>query len=354
MTFVDTFLDHGKLLAARDTGLVTERRHPADDSLLIYNYTNRCVYEDAWTPETLAARGLILNAVGSVFARPLKKFFNLSQHLPDSSLYPRLPIGSPFEAFEKLDGSLTISYPLHGQCHMATRGSFDSPQARAATAWWQEHGCPIPDGQTWLFEWIAPENRIVVDYGQRWELVLLAVIDIETGKDLPLPDWGGACARRYDADSIEDLLAMAPTGSNFEGYVIRFPSTGQRVKVKLPEYLRLHKLLTGCTSRSIWELLSAGGDISEVLDRVPDEFYAWVAARTAELRQRYAEIEAACRAIMSSPRLEGCDRKGAAEFFAPFEHRAVLFRMLDNKDYAHLIWKAIRPEHAKPFAMDEP
>ena len=41
--------------------------------------------------------------------------------------------------------------------------------------------CPKP-GKTYLFEIIYPENRIVVDYGDYKGLVLIDVIDNETGK----------------------------------------------------------------------------------------------------------------------------------------------------------------------------
>jgi len=337
-----------------DEGLLTMREHPEEPGLQIYNYTARCAYEDAWTPETLACRGLILDSYGNIVARPFRKFFNLSQHLPESSPLPRLPIGDPFLAYEKLDGSLGISYRMGYEVRIATRGSFDSEQARWATAWWRRFGSEIPDGQTWLFEIIYPGNRIVVDYGDRAELVLLAVIDNASGLDLPLPEWGGATARRYDAATIDDLLAQTEERKNFEGYVLLFPSTGQRVKVKLDEYVRLHRLLTGCSSRTIWELLSTGVGLAEVLDHVPDEFYAGVRAQERGLREAYGAIEGECKRLMENPIVASPVRRDIAEYFKQHTHPAVLFKMLDGRDYAQLIWKAIRPEYSRPFVIDEP
>jgi hypothetical protein len=46
------------------------------------------------------------------------------------------------------------------------------------------------------------------------------------------------------------------------------------------------------------------------------------------------------------------DRKAVAEFFAPHPHRAVLFKMFDDKPYAYLIWKSLRPAYAKPMRVD--
>jgi hypothetical protein len=44
------------------------------------------------------------------------------------------------------------------------------------------------------------------------------------------------------------------------------------------------------------------------------------------------------------------ERKVVAEYFAPLEHRAVLFRMFDNRPNDALIWKTIRPAFANQGA----
>src|SRR2546421_157870 len=74
-------------------------------------------------------------------------------------------------------------------------------------------------------------------------------------------------------------FALVDDGSA-EGVVLRFdwPSSGPqtRVKVKLAEYKRIRKLLFLTSEKTVWEALSAGSDISEVADRMPDEFHAWL------------------------------------------------------------------------------
>lgn len=355
-THASEFLDFEELPRLAESGYISIRKH--DSGLKIYNYTARAAYCDAWTPETLACRGLILDHCGYVVARPFRKFFNLSQHLPESSPLPRLPVGFAFEAWEKLDGSLGVSFrnPESDRIEIATRGSFSSEQAGWATAWWRErHGnTEIPLGQTWLFEIIYPANRIVVNYGSRAELVLIAVIDNATGEDLPLPEWSGTSAKRFDAGSVEELLSSAPPGASFEGFVLRYPSTGQRVKVKLDEYVRLHRILTSCSNRTIWEALSSGGSLDDVLDHVPDEFYAWVRREETRQKEEFATIEARCRKTFETSGAAGMSRKGAAAIFTKQDNPAILFKMLDGKDYAPLIWKAIYPEQILPFAEDEP
>lgn len=352
MIHASDFLDYNKLPSLVEAGLLTKREHP-DTSIYIYNYTARCQYEAAWAPETLNCRGLILDASGNVLARPFQKFFNLQEH--QSSRLPDLPLGQPFEAFEKLDGSLGIAYrnPISGDVEIATRGAFASDQANWATDWWADHHgyTEIPDDQTWLFEIIYPENRIVVNYGNRRELVLLAVIDNATGRDLPIPEsWTGAVASRFDQDTVDALVASVHEPQNFEGFVLRYPSTGQRVKVKLDEYVRLHRVLTQCSSRDIWELLSSGQGLGSIIDRVPDEFYRWVNRQSSDLLRSYRDIDTSCRNALPALTVEG-DRKATAENFKRHPYPAVLFKLLDGKDPAPLIWKMIRPEYAKPFVV---
>jgi RNA ligase len=93
--------------------------------------------------------------------------------------------------YDKLDGSLGILYFYDDKPYIATRGSFTSEQAERANKIFQKKYSHLHFNKehTYLFEIIYPENRIVVDYGAKEDLILLAVLDTETGKDLELPDW---------------------------------------------------------------------------------------------------------------------------------------------------------------------
>jgi RNA ligase len=200
---------------------------------------------------------------------------------------------------------------------------------------------------TYLVEIIYPENRIVVDYGDREDLVLLAVVDTETGLDLPLPEIGLPLAQCYDG--IADVAALLTlAGENQEGFVVRFRS-GLRVKLKFPEYVRLHRLLTAVTPRFIWEQLRAGAGIDDLVQNVPEAFASWVQATASKLAVAYAAVETECRADF---RDEG-DRRRTAEHFKTCRYPAVLFRMLDGKPYDDVIWKLVKPAASHPFKVDD-
>lgn len=316
-----------------------------ETSLYIYNYTPQTQFERFWNELTLQCRGLILNEKGEIIARPFRKFFNLEEHQPEE--IPQ----EPFEVYEKLDGSLGILYWLNNKPFIASRGSFTSMQAQKATGLLHtkyHHIIPhLKQGITYLFEIIYPHNRIVVNYGAAEELILLAIIDNNTGLDFPLEDIGFPLVQRFDG--INDFQKLKELNyPNKEGFVLKFQS-GFRVKVKFEEYVRLHRILTGVSNKMIWEMLKNGTPMEAILERVPDEFYEWVKKTKENLIEEYTAIEAHCKNEFK----ELDDRKSTAMYYLTCKYPSILFAMLDKKDYSEIIWKLIKPTYEKPFAKEE-
>lgn len=341
-------------------GLVNVQKHPEFD-YYIYNYAQTVQFEKLWDVVTLDTRGLILDGDGHVIARPFRKFFNLQEHRIED-----IPFNRPFTVYEKMDGSLGITYKGEdGKLYIATRGSFESDQAKRATQMLHDNERlynlldPITDTLTTLFEIIYPENRIVVDYGTEEKLVLLGSYHKETGKFSP-PDKFKVylheleIPRTFQVKSIEDLKDM--TEDNFEGYVVRF-DTDFRVKVKLDEYVRLHRLMTNVSNVSVWQSLKNGDSIESLLVNVPDEFYTWISGIIDELKTEFASIEATAKEV--TDKFRGYERSYIAKKLlheGSKEYKKVahvVFAMLDGKDYSETIWKMIRPEYQKPFYQQE-
>jgi T4 RnlA family RNA ligase len=319
---------------------VNRGKHPLAE-LYIYNYSQTTQFERKWNEVTLACRGLIMDQDNNIVARPFPKFFNYGEYedqvIPDES----------FDVYEKMDGSLGISYLLDGEIKIATRGSFQSNQANEATAMlYTKYTEAIPKMNpccTYLFEIIYPENRIVVDYGDEKMLVLLAVIDIALGIEQPLEDIGFPLVKKYDGvQDIKSLVAL--NTENKEGFVLKFKN-GYRIKVKFEEYVRIHRIISHVSSISIWEYLRSGSSIEEILDRVPDEFFQWVKDQKQLLQEQYKAIEEIAKQEFKI--LE--DRKTTALYFMQCKYPTVLFSMLDKREYSDIIWKMIRPMHSKPF-----
>lgn len=318
----------------------------------LYNYTEAAQYEKAWNDVTRTCRGLIINREsGRVIARPFPKFFNSDE--PAATLSP-----GAVTVFDKLDGSLGILYPDADGWRIATRGSFTSEQALHATALFQrQYGSwQPPSGVTVLFEIIYPENRIVLDYGQLDDLVLLGGVEIATGNFMAPADiaWPGDSAAVFPYARLTDALA-APPRTNAEGYVVHFHETNTRVKIKQADYVALHRIVTGWNERTIWEHLAAGETLGQLIDGLPDEFHQWATSIADQLTQQHEFLidgaRAEHKAILSGLPIGWIRKEYATEANNHPEFRPALFSLLDGKDITEWAWKQIRPSAIKEAAI---
>ncbi|MEV6963494.1 RNA ligase [Hamadaea sp. NPDC051192] len=344
VTLTDLF-PAGALQAALDAGHLRTQTHP-ELPLVIYNYTEKCAYDGAWSETTLICRGLIAHAqTGEILARPYRKFFNHGQ-----AGAPTFALDEAVEVTDKADGSLGIVYPVSGGHAVATRGSFASDQAVRATALLRKRypDWSPPAGQTVLFEIIYPENRIVVDYGGMEDLVLLGAVDTISGRSLGPAQvaWPGPRVETFEYATFGAALA-APARANREGLVVHAFATGERVKIKYEDYLRLHRIVTGLTSRTIWEALVAGSTVAEICEPLPDEFHVWAREVADRLRTEVdAGVEEAERVFQEivAGLPDGYSRKDFALVASRHELRGLLFARLDERDLRPALWQAAKPE----------
>lgn len=358
-------------------GYIRRRDHPSLP-LATLGYTEKAAYGRVWNEATLACRGLIYDReTTEVVARPFPKFFN---HDEASAEYdPTLPC----TVTDKLDGSLGIGYPAPFGIAIATRGSFVSEQAAHANRLYQSLylDWTPPRGYTPLFEIIYPENRIVVDYGRRDDLVLLGFVDIATGASIvgdPFEVWPGPVVGSLPYTSLSEALA-APPRPNSEGLVVRF-SDDRRVKVKQEDYIRLHRILTGFTARMIWKyravhgsgsyttkslaralhmsvaevqgIRDAGSAWQEEIERVaPEEFLDWVDNTCSRLKREMTEVQS--QVYEAVDQYHQWSRKEAAQALEGHPYRGLIFLALDNRPITAEAWMAVYPEHEKPYRNGE-
>lgn len=336
-----------------DNGLIISNKHPEYD-LWILNYSPKTQSKKNWDAYTLSCRGLIIDGVGNIIARPFTKFFNLGEH--DSS---EIDMSKKFDVFEKVDGSLIILfyYEKRMEWIVASRGSFISEQSVEAR---KLIGRGMYDhfdiDYTYLFEYIAPNNRIVVNYGNLIDLVLLAKIETKTGDEKQYDELYAKYAKYFTIvkkhivkiENLSDLKKLEE--DNKEGFVVRFED-GFRVKVKFDEYVRLHGILTNVSNITVWEHLMNNYDFDSLIDRVPDEFYGWLNKTKKILQSEYDEIERL--AMKDFIRIyhinQITDRKDFAMEAIKTNYRSILFRLYDKRPYDEIIWKSIRPKFSKPF-----
>jgi RNA ligase len=156
---------------------------------------------------------------------------------------------------------------------------------------------------------------------------------------------GANCDVVKKYDGISDYSTLkGMIGDNAEGFVIRF-SNGDRMKIKGEEYLRLHKIMTEVSTKSVWEILSNGDDMEGLLKDVPDEFYKKIKEYENELITQFKKIKHKYEWYFSL--MPKDDRKKFAFSARETEFPSILFAMLDGRNVEPIIWKIIQPEFRK-------
>ena len=265
-----------------------------------------------------------------------------------------------------------------GEWIMATRGSFTSEQSIRGMeilkrkysvfdrAWLQEYA--------YLVEIIYPENRIVVDYGKE-KITFLSVVLNEgfTGwkpTDEPELHWTMSCSifaangiKKSDIVKTEQYFNFSDelyqslkekNENNKEGFVLRFFPGNFRMKIKFEDYVRLHKIMTNLSTTAVWEVLSNGGSMDEILKDVPDEFYDKIKEYEKELRfsfdtinREYGWIFNKIRNVYFDVHEKEFNRAEFAELAKRYKYPSILFALLDGKDISPIIWKIVKPKFKK-------
>lgn len=312
---------------------------------LLFNYTAKAQYIGRWNAFERMSRGLIVNRVtGEIVARPFDKFFNWNER----GMKTDAPIVS---VAEKYDGSLGILWRDGNKYRIATRGSFDSEQAKWATRWLNAAYTPEQldrwnEDYTYLFEIIYSGNRIVIDYADMQGLVLLAMRHRHTGEyvdHVAVLEFATAW-QLYSPRNFIDLLSpddltnhCTALPANEEGYVATF-ADGSIFKFKGTAYCELHKLISGISFKNTLDAV-ANGTVDHVREHVPDEFLADFNRWVSEIEHTVKHITDATEDVYANaPK----DNRGAyaayvlqtAPDLAPYA-----FARLDNKPLAPVIYK---------------
>jgi RNA ligase len=368
ITFVVMEISLEILNKYHEEGLLYKQVHPTLP-LTIWNYAEKVQYEGLWDEVTTSCRGLITDNVGKIVVQPFKKFFNYEE-LVGKGVIPEK--GDYVYVQEKMDGSLGILFNYDGEWIMATRGSFTSEQAVMGLeivkekyfldSWMQEYA--------YLLEIIYPENRIVVNYGVEKVTFLSAVLngtykwnstdDTELHWSTSLMIFKSNGIHESDVVKTEQHFKFSDelykslkekNETNKEGFVLRFQPGNFRMKIKFEEYVRLHKIMTNLSTTAVWEVLSNGGNMDELLKDVPDEFYDKIKEYEDELKFMFNSLSndygIHFRDIQNMMDKVGGDRKNFANVAKQYKYPSLLFGLLDGKDISPNIWKIVKPEFKK-------
>ena len=339
-----------------DKKLIISNKHP-DYDIWILNYSKEAQFTKTWDLMTSSCRGLVIDAEGNILARCMKKFKNYEEYDPSE-----IDMNKSFEIMEKVDGSMIeiFWYKARMIWMIASRGSFISEQALEAKKMIDAKSGVLDilnKNCTYVLEIIYPTNRIVVSYGEMYDLIFLTEIETKTGVETHYDDLFAKYSKyfiivkKYDIKNITDLIELKKLEEdNKEGFVVKFEDN-MRVKIKFSEYIRLHSIVTNVSNLTVWEHLKNNDDFEELLEKVPDEFFLWLNKTIDTLKKEFNETE--CQALIEFSRIysiTGNNRKNfAIEAMKLKKYTSILFKLYDKKPYDEIIWKIIKPVFSKPF-----
>lgn len=350
-------------------------------------------------PHQLFAKGIVYRRDPfRLVSLPLVKIFNLGERnvtAHDIAALTEEARHSGVHFLAKMDGTLIQRFQDGGRVRFTTRGVLegvrytgaqdeDAPerlshfdflgQARAVAARHYPHLLTAAaewDHLTLLFEFLHPETRVVTNYGDRQDLVLIAAFDRANWRYLPYRELTAfADEHRLTAvaeyalhghtltEKLDDLHARL-RGTDEEGTVLTVEhdlgggvhGLAYRVKVKSADYLRMLKLMVSCTYDRTAEMLDARPEWeawqpfeaflqSQGNDRVPEEvlteyrthFETYRAyLRDCEQLRAWAEGEATRLRATLPAGDERVVRKAFAERVLSHPAKALLFAAFGRK-----------------------
>lgn len=220
--------------------------HKGGYSVIDYHF----VLPDSFdSPYRLECRGLKFGPDGRVLARPFQKFFNVGER-PEAT-GENLNLSRQHIVMEKMDGSMIHPAIVNGEVVFMTRmGRTDvarKAERHLTSSVERECRIALEQGYTPIFEFTAPDNRIVIQYNAS-SLTLLAVRNTING-EYSHTDTVIRAAEEMSVNAVpihtastdpQAFMAHAHSIKGMEGFVIRF-ADGFMVKSKGEDYVLKHK-----------------------------------------------------------------------------------------------------------------
>jgi RNA ligase len=309
-------------------------------------------------------RGLIFYPDGKLMSRPFHKFFNFNER--EETQLRNIDMSQEHTIMEKMDGSMIRPIVVHGVIRLATKmGVTDcSIAAEEMVAAWPEakrdlfaeYLKAVYHGMTPLFEFVSPENRIVLKYDQP-DMVLLGIRRNRDGKYAPTTseyyskwiDHGFSVAPEHGSitGSLDEYIALHGADEGREGFIMKC-ANGQMYKGKNAWYVRIHKVKDKIrTDRHVLALLLAN-DLDDVYPHLDEIDYNYVKSYEAKFHAAMIDKVAHLNATVSTALSQaGGDKKKLAIEILPasglIKHEyGIAFKMADGgHDLGDLVMKHV-------------
>lgn len=302
-------------------------------------------------PEVQEARGIIINTETlDVVCWPFRKFGNYGEYYADSIDWNTARVQ------EKVDGSIMKLWNDGERWRVSTNSAItnDKPVRFGSHSltelFWEaaekQHldTDRLDPSETYIFELVSPDNTIVIEYPET-AIYHIGTRSNVTGEEKS-EDIGIMRPASYPLHSLTDCIEAAGKLNaggkvNMEGYVV-VDGSWNRVKVKSPDYVAIHHLLSEMSERKL---------IEAVLDGESDEIRSYY-PQTKEAFGRYERAYARIIEI-TERRLEkfrnmwesaGHDRKAFAMAVRrmPDADARLAFRAISGEGAGEVLRKSLR------------
>lgn len=123
--------------------------------------------DEAWTIRR-ECRGIIFYPDGTLMSRPFHKFFNLGEK--EETLPSNIDFSQKHVILTKMDGSMIRPMLVHGELRLGSKMGITDVSIAAEELLTEEQKAwlrlNVEQGMTPLFEYVAPTNKIVVNYAE--------------------------------------------------------------------------------------------------------------------------------------------------------------------------------------------
>lgn len=276
--------------------------HANGCTVVSYMFQDRHTFTGENAEWARECRGITFDVEGNVASRTFHKFFNVNER-PETK-EDAINWSDIQSIYDKRDGSMISPVRINDKIVFKTKKSFDNDISQDVNALFDDTSpeyrlCEYLLTQeikaTPIFEYTAPNNRIVLKYNEA-KLTLLAVRENITGRYWTYNELLELCNKLFrtinlvdrfsidttDSNWLEKIKVVLASANNFEGYVFE-TSTSERYKWKCNWYDLLHHNCTFTTERNIAEM---------VVDEKVDDFKAYcVSIGDTELYNKVESIE---------------------------------------------------------------
>lgn len=290
---------------------------------------------------------------GRILARPYHKFHNLNERAGYRTEEVDLSRSNYF-LLDKLDGSMVHTCQSTLGIYLMTRMGLTEVAEQADKflvanqvrygALLSTLGC---EDYTWIFEYVGPNNRIVINYPEE-NLILTGIRHNINGTYVLYDEMETLCnafkvplvKSRYGGKKwpVDELEKRVKSDTEMEGVVIRF-DTGAMVKMKADIYVRKHRTKELVSSQKGIVQLIVDNNIDDVLPQLDEEVQKKVVEYRDIVNERLS-LEAACAKLVCDTSTHLSQKEFALKIKE--EEKPIRHSILFNVRKGDNAWEAVR------------